>query len=183
MKNVKLFFKNIVLGLSIALLCVSCDDLKDATSKSVEVTPTVSFTISGTRSRSAVDTKATDIVTLFQTTLTTGIHDKLHEAGFTYDNVRAMNLKEVTLVAKQPSGYDMSGFVGTKVYLGSDLDLVAEAVSAKGNTLTCKITQGNLEKYIRRDNISVTAKGPRLTDVSYLRGDMNFKIQVKVTPL
>lgn len=183
MKSIKLVLKSIVLGLSIVLLCVSCDDIKDAASKKVEVTPSVPFTISGTKSQAIASTKASDIVTLFQATLKTGIHDKLHKAGFTYDNVRGMDLKEVTLIAKQPSSYNMSGFVGTKVYLGSGQDLVAEAVSAKGNKLICKIKKANLEKYIRRDNIPVTVKGPRLTDVSYLRGDMTFKIEVKVTPL
>lgn len=175
--------KNIGLIVCVLLFSTACDDIKDAASKDVEVTPIVSFTISGTRSEAAVNTKAGNIVTLFQTVISTGIHSKLHDMGFTYDNVRGMNLKEVTLVAKQPSNYDMKGFVGTKVYLGSGQDLVAEAVSAKGNKLTCKITKGNLEKYIRTDNIPVTVKGPRLTDVSYLSGDMQFKIQVKVTPL
>lgn len=177
-------FKNtrfIIAGL-LLLFCTACDEIKDATSKSVEVTPTASFTISGTRSGAAINTKASNIVTLFQTSITTGIHSKLHDIGFTYDNVRGMNLKEVTLVAKEPSNYDMKGFIGSKIYLGSQ-DLVAEAVSSKGNKLTCRITKGNLEKYIREDNILITVKGPRLTDVSYLRGEIKFKIELKVTPL
>ena len=168
----------------------SCDKIKDIASTTVSIKPSpIVFTVGKTtRSNSITNVtrgvSETNIV-LFKTMLNTRLNHYLQENGFSYENVRAFDLIKAEVKSVNPIGYDMSGFVGMKLYLGTSQDLVAEAksVSSDKKILTLQISVANTNKYIKTDNLPILLKGPNPVVGDDIQLSMQLEFEAKVTPL
>lgn len=171
----------------IATLFASCDKIKDTASVNIPVKPSpVVFTVEkATRAASILKSATVSDVELYNSTLQTKLNHYLEKSGFSYENVRGFKLVKVDVKSLNPSGYDMSGFVGMKLYMGASEDLVAEAqsVSSDKMTLMLKISTSNLDKYGKTDNLPIVIKGPNPVSEGSVRLSMDMEFEAKVTPL
>ena len=168
-------------------LFASCDKIKDLVATDITVTPSpMVFTVKRkvlpnviVRSTSGADEE------LYSTTLDTRLNYNLEKEGFSFDNVRDFSLMKAEVKSKNPVGYDLSGFVGMKLYLGSAKDLVAEAtsVSSDKKTLTLDIGVKDIKKYVQSDNLLVLVKGPNPLVEQDVQLSMQLEFKARVSPL
>lgn len=174
------------IGLLIAMFMnLSCDKLKEATSTEIDVNPpAINFNFYNSTHLST-KSSARELVIMYSGTLHTGIHERLHENGFTYDNVKGLSLTRVKIKVNTPSSYDAKGLIGTKIFIGDKKDLCAEATTTEGkNILIFKIIKNNLNNYIRRDNLPILISGPSLVgDIRMLALSLNIYLRLNVSPL
>lgn len=171
-----------------SIIFSSCDEIKDSVSVDIPIKPApIEFRLQHMEPRAASDRGAanTGDIILFQKELDIDLKSILSGKNSSLEHLKEFNFKKAEIKAVEPSGFDMSRFVGLKLYFGETPSLVAEAadVSSDKKILKLKVSQANLMKYADEDELKIMIKGPgSLMEFHHVLLSMQLEFSAKVKP-
>lgn len=179
MKNVK--------NLSLIILAIlmlsgfsSCDKIKESLSFKIPIKPgPIEIVFENTFPKSS-----NAEIMLYEGIFDTNLNKILAENGYSINNLQALSFEKAEIKASEPVNFDLSYFIGVKIYFGSPQELVAEAsrVSNDKKTLYFNIIQPDLLKYAQHNQIPITIKAPSpvKTELIKLLLELEFLATVKL---
>lgn len=183
--------RNLIIVLSLAMVGLfSCEAIKDNLTVNIPVEPDpIDFTVVGESyydeaEKIIGENNAENENVLFETTVPSNLLAQLEKEGKSIKNLSAFKFKTATVKLKKPEDFDMSAFIGMKLYLGENRDLVAEATSVTDNnkTLVLTISQDNLMKYADTERLPIRITGARPVSVKEVAMTLYMKFNAAVKP-
>lgn len=173
-----------VLLTAIMALSMSCKKaLEDALSTEIAVNNrTIVFDINAaTKSAEAVATRVAGTEeTLYDGVLNINIAQELEKQGFSFENIKSFLITQGTLEEEIPSGYDLKGFVGAKLYFDNTSKLVAKADRVEGAKVRFTIVNGELLDQLKDDKLHVILVGVRPAKKLRMKLTMDYKAKVSL---
>lgn len=170
--------------LLLLLAATSCKKaLEDTLSKEIAINgKSVIFDINAAiRSAKAAATRAGETEeTLYEGVLNINIAQELEKIGFSFENLKSFLVTQGTLEEEIPSGYDLQGFVGAKLYFDNKTKLVAKADKVEGNKVRFTIMNGELLDKLKEDKLHIILVGVRPTKKLRMKLTMDYKAKVNL---
>ena len=182
MKTTKII--QIVCLLSLLLVATSCKEvLEDVLSTEIAITNrTVVFDVNAAATKSAETATRAGATeeTLYDGVLNINIAQELEKQGFSFENIKSFLITQGTLEEEIPSGYDLKGFVGAKLYFDNTSKLVARADKVENNKVRFTIVNGELLNQLKDDKLHVILVGVRPTKKLRMKLTMDYKAKVSI---
>lgn len=143
---------------------------------------TIVFDINpATKSAEAVTTRAGEAEeTLYDGVLNINIAKELEKQGFSFENIKSFLITQGTLEEDIPSGYDLQGFVGAKLYFDNTSKLVAKAEKVEANKVRFTIVNGELLNQLKDDKLHIILVGVRPAKKLRMKLTMDYKAKVSL---
>ncbi|HHU27251.1 MAG TPA: hypothetical protein GXZ56_11635 [Bacteroidales bacterium] len=182
MKTTKII--QIVCLLSLLLVATSCKEvLEDVLSTEIAINNrTVVFDVNAAATKSAETATRAGATeeTLYDGVLNINIAQELEKQGFSFENIKSFLITQGTLEEEIPSGYDLKGFVGAKLYFDNTSKLVARADKVENNKVRFTIVNGELLNQLKDDKLHVILVGVRPTKKLRMKLTMDYKAKVSI---
>lgn len=147
-----------LIGLSLVLIIAMTSCKKDEVTKDVPIkNQTVVFDVTPAVSK---DLGRGEEV-LYDGVVNINIAQAIESFGVSFDNIKSFAITMGTLEEEVPSGFDMQGFIGAKLYFDSRENLVAQADLVEGTKLRFTIVNGELLDKLENDQLHVILVGVR----------------------
>ncbi len=157
--------------------------LENALSTEIPITgKSIVFEVdAATKSAEASATRAGETEeVLYEGDLKINIAAELKKQGFSFENIKSFLITQGTIEEAAPSGFDMKGFVGAKLYFENKTKLVAKAEKIEGNKVRFTIVNGELLDKLKEDNLHIILTGVRPNKKLKLRLVMDYKAKVSL---
>ncbi len=158
--------------------------LEDALSREIAVTnKSVTFDVTPASSRSTdgAETRAGETEeVLYDGVLQINIAQELEKQGFSFENIKSFLITQGTLEEEIPSGYDLKGFIGAKLYFDNQTKLVAKVEKVEGNKARFTIVNGELLDKLKEDKLHIIFVGVRPATKLRLKLVMDYKAKVSL---
>lgn len=173
-----------VLLTAIMAMTVSCKKaLEDTFSREIAINgKSVVFDINAaTKLAEAAETRAGKTEeTLYDGVLNINIAQELERQGFSFENLKSFLITQGTLEEAIPSGYDLQGFVGAKLYFDNTSKLVAKAEKTEGSKVRFTIVNGELLDQLKDDKLHIILVGVRPAKKLRMKLTMDYKAKVSL---
>ncbi len=170
--------------LSLLMVATSCKEtLEDVLSTEIAINNrTIVFDVNAVATKSAeTATRAgTTEETLYDGVLNINIALELEKQGFSFENIKSFLITQGTLEEEIPSGYDLKGFVGAKLYFDNTSKLVARADKVENGKVRFTIVNGELLNQLKDDKLHVILVGVRPTKKLRMKLTMDYKAKVSL---
>jgi hypothetical protein len=170
--------------LSLLLVATSCKEvLEDVLSTEIAINNrTVVFDVNAAATKSAETATRAGATeeTLYDGVLNINIAQELEKQGFSFENIKSFLITQGTLEEEIPSGYDLKGFVGAKLYFDNTSKLVARADKVENNKVRFTIVNGELLNQLKDDKLHVILVGVRPTKKLRMKLTMDYKAKVSI---
>lgn len=188
MMKTKLISLSCLLG--IMLVTGSCKEtLQDALSKDIavknreivfDVQPS-GLSLAGTEGKETPELRAgaTEEV-LYDGILNANVAAELEKNGLSFENLKSFLITQGTLEEEIPSGYDLKGFVGAKLYFDNTSKLVAKADRVEGSKVRFTIVNGELLDQLKDDKLHVILIGVRPAKKLRMKLVMDYRAKVSL---
>ena len=141
------------------MVATSCKEvLEDVLSTEIAINNrTVVFDVNAAATKSAETATRAGATeeTLYDGVLNINIAQELEKQGFSFENIKSFLITQGTLEEEIPSGYDLKGFVGAKLYFDNTSKLVARADKVENNKVRFTIVNGELLNQLKDDKLHV----------------------------
>ncbi|MBR8706442.1 hypothetical protein [Bacteroides pyogenes] len=157
--------------------------LEEAFSKEIAINgKSVVFDVeAASRSAEAVATRGLEIEeTLYDGILKINIARELEKQGLSFENLKSFLITQGTLEEEIPSGYDLQGFVGAKLYFENKSKLVAKAEKLEGLKARFTIVNGELLDQLKDDQLHIILTGVRPIKKLRMKLTMDYKARVSL---
>ena len=118
--------------------------------------------------------------TLYDGILEINIAKELEKQGFSFENIKSFLITRGTLEEEIPSGYDLQGFVGAKLYFDNTTKLVAKAEKMEGSKVHFTIVNGELLDQLKDDKLHIILVGVRPAKKLRMKLTMDYKTKVSL---
>ena len=117
---------------------------------------------------------------LYDGVLNINIAQELEKQGFSFENIKSFLITQGTLEEEIPTGYDLKGFVGAKLYFDDMSKLVAKAEKVEGNKVRFTIVNGELLNQLKDDKLHIILVGVRPTQKLQMKLTMDYRAKVSL---